>query len=136
MSINRVNETEALGQERVGKLLFRLAAPAIAAQVINLLYNLVDRMYIGHIDLVGAQALTGLGVCLPLIMLITAFAALVSMGSAPRASIFLGKGDKESSVATHNAISPRKAENAPVFCLIKSWHRRIASQSIVLPSCA
>ncbi len=100
MSINRVNETEALGQERVGKLLFRLAAPAIAAQVINLLYNLVDRMYIGHIDLVGAQALTGLGVCLPLIMLITAFAALVSMGSAPRASIFLGKGDKESAEKT------------------------------------
>lgn len=93
-------ETEALGQGSVGRLMFRLAAPAIVAQVINLLYNLVDRMYIGHIEDVGTTALTGVGVCLPLIMIITAFAALVSMGSAPRASIFLGRGDKESAEKT------------------------------------
>ena len=86
------NQTEELGTLSVGKLLFKLAMPAIAAQIINLLYNLVDRMYIGHIAKVGKLALTGVGVCLPLIMLISAFAALVSMGSAPRASIFLGKG--------------------------------------------
>ena len=89
------NQTEELGTLSVGKLLFKLAMPAIAAQIINLLYNLVDRMYIGHIAKVGKLALTGVGVCLPLIMLISAFAALVSMGSAPRASIFLGKGEKD-----------------------------------------
>ncbi|MEG3030382.1 MAG: MATE family efflux transporter, partial [Oscillospiraceae bacterium] len=86
------NETQSLGTENVGKLLFRLAAPAIAAQIINLLYNLVDRMYIGHIEGIGKLALTGVGVCLPIIMIISAFAALVSMGGAPRASIYLGKG--------------------------------------------
>ena len=64
------NQTEELGTLSVGKLLFKLAMPAIAAQIINLLYNLVDRMYIGHIAKVGKLALTGVGVCLPLIMLI------------------------------------------------------------------
>ncbi len=88
------NQTDSLGAERVGKLLFRLSVPAITAQIINLLYNIVDRMYIGHIEVIGKDALTGVGVCLPLIMLISAFAAFVSMGGAPRASIFLGKGDK------------------------------------------
>ena len=84
-----------LGKGPVGKLLFQLALPAITAQVINLLYNLVDRMYIGHIPNVGAQALTGMGVCMPVIMSIAAFAALVAMGAAPRASILLGRQDKE-----------------------------------------
>lgn len=94
------NKTEELGSCSVGKLLFRLVVPAIAAQIINLLYNLVDRMYIGHIDNIGKLALTGVGVCLPLIMLISAFAALVSMGAAPRASIFLGKGEHENAEKT------------------------------------
>ena len=94
------NQTEDLGSCSVGKLLFKLAVPAIAAQIINLLYNLVDRMYIGHIANVGKLALTGVGVCLPLIMLISAFAALVSMGAAPRASIFLGKGEKDNAEKT------------------------------------
>ena len=94
------NQTEELGSCSVGKLLFKLAVPAIAAQIINLLYNLVDRMYIGHIDNIGKLALTGVGVCLPLIMLISAFAALVSMGAAPRASIFLGKGEHENAEKT------------------------------------
>ena len=94
------NKTKELGSCSVGKLLFRLAVPAIAAQIINLLYNLVDRMYIGHIDNIGKLALTGVGVCLPLIMLISAFAALVSMGAAPRASIFLGKGEHENAEKT------------------------------------
>lgn len=94
------NQTEELGTCSVGKLLFKLAVPAIAAQIINLLYNLVDRMYIGHIGEVGKLALTGVGVCLPLIMLISAFAALVSMGAAPRASIFLGKGEKDNAEKT------------------------------------
>lgn len=94
------NQTEELGTCSVGKLLFKLALPAIAAQIINLLYNLVDRMYIGHIAEVGKLALTGVGVCLPLIMIISAFAALVSMGGAPRASIFLGKGDVDNAEKT------------------------------------
>src|SRR5699024_3390595 len=65
------------------------------AQIINLLYNMVDRMYIGHIPHVGATALTAIGVTMPIIMAISAFAALVSMGGAPRASIMMGKDDKE-----------------------------------------
>ncbi len=92
--------TDQLGTEPVGRLLLRLAAPAIAAQLINLLYNLVDRIYIGHIAGVGQMALTGVGVCVPLITLISAFASLVGMGSAPRASIFLGKGEKDKAERT------------------------------------
>ena len=84
-----------LGEDRIGGLLFKLALPAILAQVINLLYNLVDRMYIGHIAEVGSVALTGIGVTMPFIMCVSAFAALVSMGGAPRASIMMGRGDKE-----------------------------------------
>lgn len=82
-----------LGTAPVGKLLFQLAVPAIAAQIINLLYNLVDRIYIGHMPGNGSLALTGVGVCLPVIMVVSAFAALISMGGAPRASIFMGKQD-------------------------------------------
>ncbi len=94
------NQPQSLGKEPIGKLLLKLSAPAIAAQLVNLLYNLVDRMYIGHIQDIGKLALTGVGVCLPLIMIISAFAALVGMGAAPRASIFLGKGDAESAEKT------------------------------------
>lgn len=79
----------------IGKLLFQLSAPAILAQIINVLYNMVDRMYIGHIEKIGAQALTGVGVCMPLLMAISAFAALVAMGSAPRSSIMMGKKDEK-----------------------------------------
>ena len=90
------NQSQALAKEPVGRLLFRLSTPAIAAQLVNLLYNMVDRIFIGHIEGIGDLALTGVGVCFPLIMIISAFAALVGMGSAPRASIFMGKGDKDS----------------------------------------
>lgn len=88
-------DKEFLGKAPIGKLLFQLALPAIAAQIINLLYNLVDRVYIGHMPGDGALALTGVGVCMPVIMIVSAFAALVSMGGAPRASIFMGKKDNE-----------------------------------------
>ena len=80
----------------VFKLLMKLSIPAICAQIINLLYNIVDRMYIGHIALIGKDALTGVGVCMPIILAISAFAALVSMGGAPRSSIFMGKKDMDS----------------------------------------
>lgn len=82
-----------LGNDSIGKLLFDLALPAILAQIINVLYNMVDRMYIGHIPDIGPNALTGVGVTMPVIMTISAFAALVSMGGAPKASISMGKGD-------------------------------------------
>ena len=96
----QAKDTEQLGTMSIGKLLVLLSVPSITAQLINMLYNMVDRMYIGHMEGTGQMALTGMGVCMPLIMAISAFAALVSMGSASRASIFLGKGDKESAERT------------------------------------
>ena len=82
-----------LGTEPLGKLLFKLAVPSVVAQIINMLYNIVDRIYIGHMPEGGSLALTGLGVCMPIIMVVSAFAALVSMGGTPRASIAMGRGD-------------------------------------------
>ena len=70
-------DKEFLGKEPIGKLLLKLALPTVAAQLINMLYNIVDRIYIGHIPEIGADALTGVGVCMPLIMMVSAFAALV-----------------------------------------------------------
>ena len=90
------NDKNFLGKEPIGKLLLKLALPTVTAQIINMLYNIVDRIYIGHIPEVGALALTGVGVCMPLILIVSAFAALVGNGGAPRASISMGKGDKES----------------------------------------
>ena len=82
-----------LGTEPIGRLLFRLAIPTVIAQLVNMLYNIVDRIYIGHMPQVGSLALTGLGVCTPIILIVSAFAALVASGGAPRASISMGKGD-------------------------------------------
>lgn len=84
-----------LGNEPVRHLLLILAVPAITSQVVNALYNMVDRMYIGHIPEVGSAALTGVGVCFPIIMIISAFAYLMGMGGAPRASIYMGKKDND-----------------------------------------
>ena len=84
-----------LGKEPVGRLLVKLAVPAITSQLVNALYNMVDRMYIGHIPETGSVALTGLGVCFPIIMIISAFAYLVGMGGAPRASIYMGKQEND-----------------------------------------
>lgn len=103
------SERDFLAKEPLGKLLMRLALPTVAAQLINMLYNIVDRMYIGHIQEVGALALTGVGVCMPLILIVSAFAALVGNGGAPRASIFMGKGDKE------------KAEKILGNCFAMQW---------------
>ena len=90
------NSKEFLGTEPIGKLLFKLAVPSVIAQIVNMLYNIVDRIYIGHIPGSGSLALTGVGVCLPIIMVVSAFAALVGSGGAPRASIFMGKDDMDS----------------------------------------
>ncbi len=86
---------EMLGSAPIGKLLFKLAVPTVIAQLINMLYNVVDRIYIGHMPGNGNLALTGVGVCMPVIMIVSAFAALVSAGGAPRASIFMGQKDME-----------------------------------------
>lgn len=84
---------EFLGTEPIKKLLFKLAIPTVIAQIINMLYNIVDRIYIGHMPENGALALTGVGVCMPVILIVSAFAALVSSGGSPRASIAMGEGD-------------------------------------------
>lgn len=91
---------EFLGTEPIGKLLFKLAVPTVIAQIINMLYNIVDRIYIGHMPGNGSLALTGVGVCMPIILIVSAFAALVSSGGAPRASISMGQGkyDKAESI--------------------------------------
>ena len=89
-----------LGTAPIGKLLFKLAIPTVVAQLINMLYNIVDRIYIGHIPEVGSLALTGVGVCMPLIMIVSAFAAMAGGGGAPRASIFMGKGQNEDAEKT------------------------------------
>lgn len=88
-------KNEFLGTEPVGKLLLKLAVPTVIAQLVNMLYNIVDRIYIGHMPQTGSLALTGLGVCTPIILIVSAFAALVASGGAPRASISMGKGDMQ-----------------------------------------
>ena len=90
-----VENKDFLATEPVGKLLRQLALPTVIAQLINMLYNIVDRMFIGHIPHTGALALTGVGVCMPLIMIVTAFASLVGNGGAPRASIYMGQGNHD-----------------------------------------
>ena len=94
------NNNAFLGTEPVGKLLVRLSVPTVAAQLINMLYNIVDRIYIGHMPGSGNLALTGVGVCMPIIMFVSAFAALIGAGGAPRASIFMGKGDPDAAERT------------------------------------
>ena len=89
-----------LGTEPIGRLLLKLSVPTVIAQLINMLYNIVDRIYIGHIPKSGSLALTGVGVCMPVIMIVSAFAALVSSGGAPRASIFMGKQEHDSAEKT------------------------------------
>ena len=88
-------KTQNLGTGSIPKLLAQLAIPAVVAQVVNLLYNIVDRIYIGHIPGIGAAALTGVGLFTPILMLINAFAMLAGSGGAPRAAIFMGKKDNE-----------------------------------------
>lgn len=93
-------DKDFLGKEPVGRLLLRLALPTVTAQIINMLYNIVDRIYIGHIPDIGAMALTGVGVCMPLIMIVSAFAALIGYGGSPRASIFMGRKQQDEAERT------------------------------------
>lgn len=89
--MNQSDVSNELATAPVGKLLFKLAVPTVIAQLVNLLYNIVDRIYIGHMPGTGSSALTGIGLCFPIIYLISAFAALVGQGGAPRAAIDMGQ---------------------------------------------
>ena len=89
------NVKRDMGTGSVKKLMVQMAVPALVGQVVNLLYNIVDRIYIGHIPEIGGAALTGVGLFTPILMLITAFAMLCGAGGAPRAAIAMGQGDKD-----------------------------------------
>ena len=89
------NAKQDMGTGSVKKLMVKMAVPALVGQIVNLLYNVVDRIYIGHIPEIGGAALTGVGLFTPILMLITAFAMLCGAGGAPRAAIAMGQGNKE-----------------------------------------
>ena len=117
-------DNDFLGTEPVGKLLFKLAIPTIAAQLINMLYNIVDRIYIGHMPGSGDLALTGVGVCMPILLFVSAFAALVSSGGAPRASIFMGKGDNDSAEKTMGScFTLQLIVSLVTMALLLAFHR-------------
>lgn len=112
-----------LGTEPIGKLLFKLALPSVTAQLINMLYNIVDRIYIGHIPENGALALTGVGICLPIIMIVSAFAALISMGGAPRASIFMGQREhKKAEQVLGNCFATQVILAAVLTAILLIWN--------------
>ena len=118
------DKKEFLATEPIGKLLFRLSIPTVVAQLINMLYNIVDRIYIGHMPGDGSLALTGVGVCMPLIMLVAAFAALVSSGGAPRASIFMGEKDNESAEKTlGNCFSLQIVVSVILTAVLIIWNK-------------
>lgn len=104
--MNSLNDKEILATEKISKLFVKLSIPAVLAQIINLLYNLIDRIYIGHIKDIGTEALTGVGVCLPIIIFISAFSCLCGMGGAPKAAIKMGEGKKdEASIILGNCFT-------------------------------
>lgn len=113
-----------LGTEPIGKLLMKLALPTVAAQLINMLYNIVDRIYIGHIPGDGALALTGVGVCMPIIMIVSAFAALVGNGGAPRATIYMGKKDTDTAEKIlGNCFTAQIIISAVLTMILLIWNR-------------
>ncbi len=118
------NKKEFLMTEPIGKLLLKLSIPTVVAQLINMLYNIVDRIYIGHMPGDGSLALTGVGVCMPIIMLVSAFAALVSSGGAPRASIFMGEKDNESAEKTlGNCFSLQIVVSIILTAVLLIWNK-------------
>lgn len=86
---------ERMATQPIGQLMASMTLPAILAQIINILYSIIDRIYIGHMEGVGANALTGVGVTFCITVFISAFSAFISNGAAPLAAIWLGKGDRE-----------------------------------------
>ncbi len=122
--VTPVQNKPDLGREPVGRLLRKLAIPTITAQLVNMLYNLVDRIFIGHIEGIGTAALTGVGVCLPIIMMLSAFAALAATGGAPRASIEMGRGNPEKAERIMGACAALLAVISVVLTLVLTiWHR-------------
>ena len=107
-----------LGRDPVGKLLLRLAVPTVTAQLVNTLYNIVDRMYIGHIEGVGDLALTGLGICFPVIMFVSALSALVGMGGGSRAVVRMGSGDQEGANAILGSCATLLVILSVIFTLV------------------
>ena len=107
-----------LGRDPVGKLLLRLAVPTVTAQLVNALYNIVDRMYIGHIEGVGDLALTGLGICFPVIMFVSALSALVGMGGGSRAVVRMGSGDQEGANAILGSCATLLVILSVIFTLV------------------
>ena len=95
MNSSTTNKEELLGTAPIPKLLLMMGIPSLLAQLVNLLYSMVDRIYIGHIPGSGADALTGMGLCTPLITMVVAFSSFVGAGGAPLAAIALGKGDRK-----------------------------------------
>ena len=108
--LRKNNMINNLGEGSIPKLMAKLAIPAVVAQVVNLLYNIVDRIYIGHIPQIGADALTGVGLFTPVLMLLNAFAMLAGSGGAPRAAIYMGKKD--------NATAEKIVGNCFTFLVI------------------
>ena len=124
--MNQTASNAYLGTENVRKLIFRLALPTVTAQIVNMLYNLVDRIYIGHIADVGQQALTGLGVCQPIIMFIAAFSALICFGGAPRAAIAMGEKDNAKAEKILASCFTAQIAVALILTVVFSlWHREI-----------
>ena len=117
-------DKDFLGKEPIGKLPMKLALPTVAAQIINMLYHIVECIYIGHIPGEGALALTGVGVCMPLIMIVSAFAAFVGFGGGPRASIFMGRKDFESAEKTlSNCFIIQILVSAVLTAVLLIWNR-------------
>jgi len=123
------DDKEFLGREPIKKLLFRLAVPTVVAQLVNMLYNVIDRIYIGHMPDNGALALTGVGVCMPIILMVSAFAALVSSGGAPRASIEMGrKNDTAAENILGNCFSLLLIISAVLTAILLLFNRQILMQ--------
>ena len=117
-------DKDFLGKEPVGKLLLKLALPTVTAQIINMLYNIVDRIYIGHIPEIGEAALTGVGVCMPLIMIGSAFSAFAAYGGAPRASIYMGQGNHDSAEKTlGNCFAVQFIISVLLTAVLLIWNR-------------
>ena len=120
------NDKRLLGTAPVGKLLFKLAVPTVLAQLINMLYNIVDRIYIGHMPENGDLALTGVGVAMPIILIVSAFATLVGSGGAPRASIFMGQKDNESAEKTlGTCLALQLLLSAVLTLVLLLWNREL-----------
>lgn len=98
--MNNLESNDFLAKEKISKLILKLGTPVVCAQIFNLLYSVIDRIYIGHMDEVGALALTGVGLCSPIVLLISAFASLVCAGGGPHAAIFLGEGNHKAAEET------------------------------------